>query len=173
MAGIQTVKDYKKSRAQKRNQTELDSTLDMLLREDRAGGMKKLRQLIAIYQKAASSAAAEHAKLLEDARRPDADGVVRYTDEEKAGVAAAYERFKQATEMGDRYREQLRQSGEKMAQGQNFGGWSVKNLNSLLGGSSADRTAAATERANQLTTKTHQKLDALIKKTTAGLTYGD
>ena len=173
-----SVKDYKKSRAQKRNQTELDSTLDMLLREDHAGGMKKLRQLIAIYQKAASSAAAEHAKLLADARRPDADGVIRYTDEEKAGVAAAFERMQRATEMGERYREQLRQSGESMQRSSVTGSWSAAHLKTLLGGSgsAADRTAAAAEQANQLTAKTHRKLDELIERTTSNsnnLVYGD
>lgn len=177
-ADEQSAKNYSASSARKRDQKELDSTLDMLLREDHAGGMAKLRQLVAIYQKAASSAAAEHAKLLADARRPDADGVIRYTDEEKAGVAAAFERMQRATEMGERYREQLRQSGESMQRSSVTGSWSAAHLKTLLGGSgsAADRTAAAAEQANQLTAKTHRKLDELIERTTSNsnnLVYGD
>lgn len=169
------IGDYRKDRERKRIGRELENEMNSVLASDPEAGAGKLRELIAMYQTAAKTAADEHARLISEARRPDADGVVRYTEEEKSGIAAAFEKLKDAENMTDVWREKLRQSGETMDRRVAVSSWSAKNLNSMLGGSSADRTAAATERANILTIKTHQKLDELIAKNAEinGLTYGE
>ena len=169
--------DYRKERESKRINRDLESEMNNLLARDPEAGAGKLRELIAMYQTAAKTAADEHARLISEARRPDADGVVRYTDEEKAGIASAFEKLKNSENMIDAWREKLRQSDESMKRSSVTGSWSAAHLKTLLGGggSAADRTAAAAEQANQLTAKTHRKLDELIEKATNSnnLVYGD
>jgi len=175
-AGILT--DYRKERENKRIGRDLDREMNTLLASDPEAGAGKLRELIAMYQTAAKTAADEHTRLISEARRQDADGVVRYTDEEKSGIAAAFEKLKYAENQIDSWRDKLQQSGAAIEnRSRATGSWSVAHLNSMLGvgGTAADRTATATEQANKLTEVTHRKLDALIKKTMNynGLVYGE
>lgn len=116
----------------KRNEDAAQKKIDETVKNDPKAGMKMLSGLLVQAQAAARQAAMEFQEALKDAAKPDSDGVVRYTDEERAKIQAAKAKYEQNESRVDNYRSQLRRLQEEQRNSPTvtgiFGGGDVDSL---------------------------------------------
>ncbi|MBE6380041.1 MAG: phage tail tape measure protein [Lentisphaerae bacterium] len=178
-ADVGVLVAFDKSQAQEAFQKKLEKEISNLFEIDPNAGRRSIQNIMSMYQGAAAAARREHARLVADARIPDQDDVIRYTNVERKNIAAAFEKIRNATEMFDFWRSQLAERRDAVAektQSSATGSWVAKHLRSMLGGdrTAADRTAVATEKQNRLTEKTNKKIDHLLHAMQqTEITYGE
>lgn len=142
---------------QKRDEQAQDRKIDDTLKTDKNAGIEMLQSMIEEYRAAAQAAKEQFQKELEVAQ---ADGQI--TDEERNRLNNVQEGYAQAESMLDKYESKLRDAQEgtqKTAEDlKPQGAFLAAALDGILGGSSADRTAKATEAIAVNTKKTNEFL---------------
>lgn len=156
--------DTEQSIQQKRDEQAQDRKIDDTLKTDPNAGIEMLQGMIEEYRSAAQAAKDQFQKELEAAQ---ADGQI--TDDERNRLNNAQDGYGQAESMLDKYESKLRdaQDGtQKTAENlKPQGAFLAAALDGILGGSSADRTAKATELIATNTKKTNEYLKKGVQTT--------
>jgi len=140
----------------RRNEEAAQQKIDSVVKDDPAAGAKILAALLEREQRAARQAALEFERAQKEAAKPDKDGVVRYTDEEKERVRAARQKYEQSEGRVDNYRSQLQKVQDSLknrSESKSIAGFDARTLMGLFGTkeqSVAERQAKTTEDIERL-----------------------
>ena len=149
-----------------RKLSELDTGISRTMSSDPRAAVGMLLSVVGKLENAVASADKEYQRAFAAANRPDADGIVRLTDQEKERLRGISAKYRSRQDMLENYRGKLDQARNGVAgAAMSLGSFSLLELRGQLGGrhTAAERTALAAEKQNKLTERTNKKLDEILK----------